>query len=268
MRPLIRPRQIPVVATFLVVASFGASCGQSRETSRSAAVAGSEVVTFPAADGVQLSGRLFGPPDASAGVVLAHMLPADQSAWYETAGHLAAQGYRVLTFDFRGYCPGGDAGCSQGEKDVNAAPVDLQGALDFLRSKGPTRVALVGASMGGTAAMLVASQEGDGVDAVITLSAPQVIDALGVGNDTLATLTAAKLYLAGTGDTTAVESANFFYNASQQPKREEILTTDDHGTDMLTGNQGARVTELMDAWLALYLPTSPASPSPQQGGAP
>ena len=268
MRPLVRVRQFSVVTAFLAVALLGASCGQSREAARSADVAVSAVVTFPAADGVELSGRLFGPADASAGVVLAHMLPADQSAWYETAGHLASQGYRVLTFDFRGYCPGGDAGCSRGDKDVGAAPADLRGALDFLRSEGPSRVAPIGASMGGTAALLVASQEGDGVDAVITLSAPQVIDALGVGNDTLATLTAAKLFLAGTGDTTAVESANFFYAASQQPKREEILTTDDHGTDMLTGNQGARVTELIDAWLAQFLPASPPSPSPQQGGAP
>lgn len=268
MRSHIRSRQLPVVATLVVAALFVASCGQSREGTRSAAVAASEVVTFASADGVQLSGRLFGPAEASAGVVLAHMLPADQSSWYETAGRLAEQGYRVLTFDFRGYCPGGDAGCSQGEKDVNAAPADLQAALNFLRSKGPTRVALIGASMGGTAAMLVASAEGDGLDAVITLSAPQVIDDLGIGNDTLATLTAAKLYLAGLGDATAVESANFFYSASQQPKREEILTTDDHGTDLLTGNLGARVTDLIDGWLAQFLPTSPASPSSQPGGAP
>ena len=34
------------------------------------------------------------------------MFPSDQSAWYFFADRLGERGYRVLTFDFRGYCPG------------------------------------------------------------------------------------------------------------------------------------------------------------------
>ena len=49
------------------------------------AVGASRGVSFPSSDGVQLSGRLFGPDSATTGVVLAHMLPADQSSWYEFA---------------------------------------------------------------------------------------------------------------------------------------------------------------------------------------
>ena len=78
--------------------------------------ANSKAITFESTDGVTLAGRLFGPDQGTAGVVLAHMLPSDQSAWYFFANRLGERGYRVLTFNFRGYCPGGEAGCSEGEK--------------------------------------------------------------------------------------------------------------------------------------------------------
>ena len=241
----------------LGLAVLSASCSQA-SVQRGEALASSRVVTFRTTDGIELSGRLFGPANASAGLVLAHMLPADQSSWYALAGHLADGGYRVLTFDFRGYCPGGDAGCSGGTKQVEAAPTDLQAAVDFLRSRGADRIGLIGASMGGTAAIDVAAIEGAQVDVVITLSAPQVLGGLSAGPEQLQTATAAKLFLAGLGDGVAAQAAQAFYDASLQPKRVEILTTDDHGTDMLTGGQGQRVRDLIDLWLTTQMPADAA----------
>ena len=110
------------------------ACNQS-EAIRQQALEDSTEVTFEASDGVQLAGRIFGPDTATVGVVLAHMQPADQSSWFDFADRLAGQGYRALTFNFRGYCPGDDAGCSQGEKDVGAIWQDVQGAVDFVRSQ-------------------------------------------------------------------------------------------------------------------------------------
>jgi hypothetical protein len=43
------------------------------------------------------------------------------------------------------------------------------------------------------------------------------------------------------------------YDLSPQPKRVEIVTADDHGTDLLTGSQGTHVAQLIDQWLTLYL---------------
>jgi pimeloyl-ACP methyl ester carboxylesterase len=249
----------------VAVALLCISC--ERATGTSTAPAGSTAVTFATSDGVRLAGRLFGPADATAGVVLAHMLPADQTSWYGEAENLAALGYRVLTFDFRGYCPGGDGGCSKGPKDVNATPVDLTAALRYLRKDGVSRVALVGASMGGTAALIVASQQGTGVGAVVTLSAPQVIEGIGAGPDVLQLVSAAKLFIAGLGDTTAAQSAQTFYDQSQQPKRVEILTTDDHGTDLLTGSQGEKTRQLLEGWVQTYVPVVP-TPAPSAGAAP
>ena len=133
-------------------------------------------VTFESRDGVTLEGRLFG--DGSTGVVLSHMRPADQRSWFAFANRLADEGYLVLTYDFRGYCPGGEGGCSQGELQISAIWQDVLGAMDFIRSQGATTVALVGASMGGTASLVAAGQEGADVAAVVTLSAPTSIEGL------------------------------------------------------------------------------------------
>ncbi|MGZ4150791.1 MAG: alpha/beta hydrolase family protein [Actinomycetota bacterium] len=259
-----RPRA-SLIATALAVVALCGSC--ERSSGSAGPPAGSKAVTFTTADGVRLSGRLFGPADATAGVVLAHMLPSDQTSWYDEAAGLAGLGYRVLTFDFRGYCPGGDGGCSQGPKDVNATPVDLRAALRYLRKDGVARIGIVGASMGGTAALIVAGQEGKGVQAVVTLSAPQVIEGIGAGPDVLQGVSAAKLFVAGLGDTTAAQSAQAFYDESQQPKRVEILTTDDHGTDLLTGSQGERTRQLLEGWVQTYVPVVP-TPAPSAGAAP
>jgi pimeloyl-ACP methyl ester carboxylesterase len=258
------PARLGLRATVVAIAAaISVSCTQQAAI-RSKALASSSPVTFPSGDGVQLSGRLFGPADASSGVVFAHMLPSDQSAWFDLAADVGALGYRALTFDFRGYCPGGDAGCSGGERDVDATPRDLQAALDYLRSRGVDRVALVGASMGGTASLLIAAHEGDAIGAVITLSAPQQISGLAAGPDVLQSVTAAKLFIAGNGDPTgSAMVAQAFYDESLQPKRYEILTSDDHGTDLLSGNQGQRVHDLITAWLELHLPA--ASPTAGAG---
>jgi pimeloyl-ACP methyl ester carboxylesterase len=203
---------------------------------------------------VELAGRLFGDPGTAAtGVVFAHMLPADQTSWYEFAKRTSDQGYLALTFDFRGYCPGGDGGCSQGERNVSADPTDLTAAVAYLRSRGAGTIVLVGASMGGTAALLVAQGEGS-IAAVVTLSAPQTIEGLVAGPDVLAQVTSAKLFVAGSGDGEAALAAQAFSDQSPAPKRLEVVASDDHGTDLLDGNQAEIVRNLVLSELAQYAP--------------
>jgi predicted alpha/beta-hydrolase family hydrolase len=218
--------------------------------------AGSEEITFESNDGVTLAGRLFGPDEGSAGVVLAHMFPSDQTAWYFFANRLGERGYRVLTFNFRGYCPGGDAGCSEGDKTISAIWQDVEGAIEALRGEGVTRLALVGASMGGTASLIVASKLGRDIDAVVTLSAPTSFEGLDASADVLSQVTAAKLFIAGHEDVDAMRAVDTFYGESLPPKRPLILTTGDHGTDMLTGNQAGIVSTEMINWLERYVPIS------------
>jgi dienelactone hydrolase len=245
----------------LAMLALLSACGGAPQGS----TAGSREITFESSDGVMLAGRLFGPDEGSAGVVLAHMLPSDQSAWYFFANRLGQRGYRVLTFNFRGYCPGGGAGCSEGEKAIPAIWQDVEGAVDALRSEGVTRIGLVGASMGGTASLVVASRQGRDIDAVVTLSAPISIEGLDAGAEVLAEVSAAKLFIAGHEDVSAVQAVDTFYAGSLQPKRPVILTTDDHGTDILTGNQAGVASTEMINWLERYLPVSGLVSGPGYG---
>jgi pimeloyl-ACP methyl ester carboxylesterase len=255
-------RSLRVTVLVLVMGSFAAACNQA-DAIREEALANYTEVTFETADGVTLAGRLFGPDDATAGVVLAHMLPSDQSSWFDFAQRLGSIGYRAVTFDFRGYCPGGDAGCSEGKKTISAMWQDVLAAKAFLESKGVARVALVGASMGGTASLVAAAQVPTEVEAVVTLSAPTSIEGLTAGPDVLQASGAAKQFMAGDGDITAAQAASAFYEQALQPKRLEILTTSDHGTDLLTGNQGEIARTSILTWLGRYLPViAPTTESP------
>ena len=102
-------------------------------------------VSFVTDDGLTIKGRLFGSGETA--VVFAHMYPNDQQVWWGFASEVAGQGYAALTFDFRGY---GETG---GSKDIAHIDRDLAAAVRYLRQEGYKRVILVGASMGGTAAL-------------------------------------------------------------------------------------------------------------------
>ena len=91
---------------------------------------------------------------------------------------------------------------------------------------------------------------------MVTLSAPDSIEGLTAGPDVVQVVTAAKLFLAGNGDASAAQTAQTFYDESLQPKRVEILTSNDHGTDLLEGNQGEIVTKLILDWLGQHVPVT------------
>lgn len=238
------------LVALLVFATLAVACGED-EPSATVAPEDSEAVTFASADGVELEGRLFG--EGSVGVVLSHMRPADQTSWWDFAQDLVDQGYLVLTYDARGYCPGAVAGCSQGERDLGEIWRDVVGAVDFVRSRGANRVVLIGASMGGTASLLAAAEDGVSADVVVALSAPASFEGMNLTPEVLTKITAAKLFVAGTGDGSAPDDAQALYAASPPPKRVEILTTDDHGTDILDGNQSGRARNLILTYLEQYV---------------
>jgi hypothetical protein len=66
----------------------------------------------------------------------------------------------------------------------------------------------------------------------------------------LGNVTAAKLFVAGNADPTgAATAAQAMYDESPPPKQVEIVTSSDHGTDLLTGNQSGRVQTLIIGYL-------------------
>jgi alpha/beta superfamily hydrolase len=242
--PSLRRGAAAAVAAFLLL---GVGC---RAGTTEAPQAGSRAVAFHASDGTRLEGRVFG--SGSVGVVLAHMFPADQRSWWPFAGTLADDGYRVLTFDFRGYCPGGNAGCSGGSKDIPKISEDVAAAASYLRNAGATRVMLIGASMGGTASLLAAAQPEVDPSAIVTLSAPLSFEGLTIDPTTLQNVEAPKLFIAGNGDATAAQAAQQLYDQALGSRRVEIVPTDDHGTDLLTGTRGEEVQKLITTYLAQF----------------
>jgi alpha-beta hydrolase superfamily lysophospholipase len=198
-----------------------------------------EAIRFTTDDGVRLTGELQG--DGEVGVVLAHMFPADRTSWSSFAAFLVHDGFRTLAFDFRGY------GSSEGEKDIPEIWRDVVAAVRALRERGTMRVVVVGASMGGTAALLASIQEP--VDGVVTLSAPSTFMGLTAPPETLAAVTTPKLFVAADGDGTAAQTAQGFFEQSPPPKRVEIVTGTEHGTDLLEGRQSEQVRRLIAGFL-------------------
>ena len=213
----------------VALAVLGLSCG-SEETTPAAEPLGPGEVTFTTIDGVDLRGRHFG--DGEVTVVLAHMFPADQESWKPFAETLAAEGYAAFTFNFRGYAP------SSGTREIERIGADLQGALAYLEGMGASKVFLVGASMGGTAAVRVATQRA--VLGVVGVSAPTTfrgLDALPPGTEPRSPV----LFLAAEDDRAAQQSAAALYDASSAPRLLEVYTGAEHGTDLVYGQHAALV---------------------------
>jgi pimeloyl-ACP methyl ester carboxylesterase len=189
-------------------------------------------VAFEATDGTPLSGRLFGK--GLTGVILAHMYPADQKSWYPVARKLADKGYLALTFDFRGY------GESGGEKVISKIDRDLEGAYRFLRPK-VKKVFLMGASMGGTAAVRVAAE--NPTAGVVSLSAPIAFRGLDA-REAILRIEVPCLFIAAEGDGPAAAAARELNKAAKSPDRLLLIVPGtEHGTRLFGSPQGGKVQD-------------------------
>lgn len=199
-------------------------------------------VTFPARysttpeadDGEQgpivLDARIFG--NGETGVILAHMRPADQSSWFPFATELAATGdFTVMTFDFRGY------GESTGEKQFDRIDTDLVAAYEYMRDTLKVeRIFLVGASMGGTASLVVGARVP--VAGVVSISSPGQFPPLDAV-ETVSEIAAPKLFITSADDVPAFRSQEAFWALASAPKTQHIYDGDAHGTALFDGPYAA-----------------------------
>jgi pimeloyl-ACP methyl ester carboxylesterase len=159
-----------VAGTVLVLALAG--CGGHASVSGS----GEALSDTASCNGVLTGGKAvtFGPPGASdlagvllgtgkTGLILAHQNNADHCQWAPYTLESVQAGYRVLSFDFPGF---GRSPTGVSNDDTVVA------ATGYLRAQGVTSVALIGASMGGTAVLVAAPKITPPVAGVISLSAP------------------------------------------------------------------------------------------------
>jgi pimeloyl-ACP methyl ester carboxylesterase len=161
--PLVKALAIPLafaLVQWVVVPAVGAGVATNtpRDTIPGAgatAVAGARDVVFRAADGVRLEGW-YAPGRNGGAVVLAHGSHGDRA---DTLAHLrvvARAGYAVLAYDARGH--GRSAGRTNALGWQGAD--DVAGAFRFLRRQpgvDPSRIAMLGLSMGGEEALRAAA---------------------------------------------------------------------------------------------------------------
>ena len=125
-------------------------------------------ISIPTQDGGLIYADVYGAGDR--GVVLAHGGQFQKESWEKQARVLAANGFRVLAFDFRGF--GQSRG--PGQADMFTAPMhlDVLAAVRYLRKSGAKSVSVVGGSFGGSAAANAAIQAHPGeIDRVVLLGA-------------------------------------------------------------------------------------------------
>ena len=197
-------------------------------------------VTIEAADGLRLDARHF-PAAGERIAILLHMYADDQRSWFAFAALLAERGTDALTLDFRGY------GASEGEQNPAAAADDVRAALAWARAAGFTRIALIGASMGGTAALAAAADAP--VDAVAALSAPAAMSDLDAAS-AIGSVAAPITLIAAADDLSGAESLRDLAARAALADGDVLMVEGRaHGTELLEGPAGDAVR----SWLLGFL---------------
>jgi dienelactone hydrolase len=188
------------------------------------------------------------------------MLPQYQSSacvWQSTAQELVAAGYRVLLLEYR---------CTQVSDcptDADAATqlqLDVAAGVKELHAEGAKKVVIVGASAGGTLAIVAGAAAGPLVNGVIDLSGPADVSNLyGAPNERLDSFTAAPklvvpalMVLAQEDPSTSEVEFRNVYNKLPGPHKKLLILPADagHGWSMLgySGPEG-NVTDEINAFL-------------------
>lgn len=194
-----------------------------------------QTVSFTADDGGTVCADVYG--QSSRGVVLAHGGQFNKESWRDQATAFAADGFRVLAIDFRGY------GCSKrpGQENFDGAPFekDVLAAVRYLKAHGAKTVSVVGGSFGGAAAgdASIKSKPGE-IDRVVMLGGAPNLPADG--------LKSRSLFIVARDDTSGSDGPRLpriraQYEKAPQPKELIVLDGSAHAQFLFQTEQGARV---------------------------
>jgi alpha-beta hydrolase superfamily lysophospholipase len=183
------------------------------------------------ADGVRLYAVEAGT--GSTAIVLAHEgRDSLCGSWLPYAKRLVRSGFRTLLFDFRG---NGQSESVAGRKALRL-DMDLAAAVRRARAGGARRVFLIGASLGGAAAV----QNGASlpVTGIVSLSGTRIWRGFGINHyASLPRLRAPFLYLGSTDDSAAPvkEARDIFRRVGAKDKRIVLYRGSLHGTAFVDG---------------------------------
>lgn len=189
-------------------------------------------VRFTAADGTRLVGHRFG--SGRTAVVLAHETRGSLCQWVAYAKRLASLGYLAFPFDFRNY----------GDSQDRAYPAnqrwggDVAAAVKAVRARGASKVFVIGASLGGSAAVQAAANIRPQLAGVISVSgAADLAGAIAAARR----LRVSVLYLAGALDKPFDEDARRLFDATASTdKTLTVVDRGEHGVQLVAHSAEAR----------------------------
>jgi alpha-beta hydrolase superfamily lysophospholipase len=190
-------------------------------------------VRFSAADGTKLVGHRYG--SGTTAVVLVHQIRGSICQWAPYAKRLAGLGYTAFALDLRG----------NGDSQRRAYPAnqryggDVAAAVNAVRRIGARKVFVVGASLGGSAAISAAANTRPAVDGVVSVSgAADLAGAI----DAVTRVQVPSLFVAGADDTDFANDARRLYAASNaKDKTLEVLPgAYEHGTQLVAARSSVR----------------------------
>jgi len=234
-----------LVPAVLAVAAVGAASAPARPAHD--CVPGPEL-RFRTADGVRLVGHRFGGsrPGAKPVAVLAHMSNGSLCEWLPEARRLAARGIWVFAFDFRGH------GSSAGTQRLGRLGLDIAAAVKAVRGLGARRVVVVGASLGGIAAVVGAATIRPPLAGVASVSGPSLIPGRLDARPFAPRLAVPALFVASRGDQNtgydfAADAQRLYDAAGSEAKRLELVDGSLHGVFLVEGS--APIRRLLEAFV-------------------
>jgi alpha-beta hydrolase superfamily lysophospholipase len=234
-----RTRAFLGVTTALVALAVGLAATPGAGTAHPCVQ--SNELWFRAANGTKLVGHRFGGkrPGSRTTVVLAHMSVGDLCQWVPYSRRLAAKGFFVFPFDFRGH------GFSKGFEDHSQAAADVVAAVRAVRGLGAGEVVVAGASLGGIAAVIAAPKLQPGVQGVVAVSAPVAITGELNALPSAHRLRVPALYVAAEEDQNAgydfASDAQTLYEATGTAKKKvELVPGSLHGTFLVASSTHVR----------------------------
>lgn len=189
-----------------------------------------------------LRGQRYGEP-GERWAVLVHDERRDLDAWRGLPGRLVGLGLCVVAFDLAGH------GTSDDPWDQRSLRGHVLEAMSLAEAEGASRLYLVGAGSGATAALAAAGERE--VQAIVALSPWAELD--GIPKDAIRDTEAPKLIIVGGEDRAAAEAAADVYRRSIGWGLLQSLPTEAQGTALLDSDWAEQVVESTLAFLRDYL---------------
>jgi predicted alpha/beta-hydrolase family hydrolase len=209
-------------------------------------------VTIPVAEGVSLSGTLYGQGNVA--VIFSNMGDQHQATWATVAREFSAAGYLAVTYEFRYWVNN-----RMDEDQLQFIGEDLHGVVSYVRELGAEAVVLIGASLGGMATAMVAAETD--ASAVVIMAAPMQAPGVdvAVSVEALQAIAAPKLFITSEfDDTVAPRELEAMYDQAVEPKELFVYAGQSaHGTQLLGTDQAADLRARLLAFVSTHAASEP-----------